>query len=139
MKSKLAIAALIAASFALVAPRASAQQKQAFESGNELYEQCGYEAVAGSTYGAYCIGYIAAIADSFNGVLIHIPPGATEGQMVDVVVQFLQANPAIRNDCASDLVFAALQGAFPMGAKTTLHSAPKRKARPALKVNLPQA
>lgn len=67
------------------------------------------------------IGYIVAIADEGEdksrpqprGTCFAIPNGVSSGQLAERVRKFLDRNPAIRGDVASNLVKASLSEAFP--------------------------
>ena len=87
--------------------------------GNDLLERCSASASANPIQWGVCLGYVMAIADALgqgrplNGVRACPPPDATSGQMMDVVRQWLERNPARRHLGGAPLVAAALQQAFP--------------------------
>ena len=65
-----------------------------------------------------CLGYIEAVSDAsevnaVNGYEACVPEAVTAGQLQDVVVQYLQLNPADRHLSAVGLVAHALSKAFP--------------------------
>jgi hypothetical protein len=97
----------------------------AFKTGNDLLQQC----KSGDFSDAeYCLGYISAVADTlekpsqpylkFRGKEIPLYRacfrlGVTQGQVRDVVVQWLEANPEHRDMEAAQLVSYAITLAFP--------------------------
>jgi hypothetical protein len=67
-----------------------------------------------------CIEYVSGVADGASAVQrearsrsVCIPRDAQLGQMKDVVVNYLQAHPEIRQNHSGELVLDALQRAFP--------------------------
>lgn len=104
---------------AVVAVGISHQSLAGFMDGNKLLERC--QSDAGSSHNIYCLGYVAGIADVFGerGSVLHghyracMPPGATNGQLRDVVVKWLQQYPERRHYDADSLVAAALSRTFP--------------------------
>jgi hypothetical protein len=90
-------------------------------SGNELLSRC----KAQNHERTWCLGYLQGfhnglvIADALGlrllgGTSVYcMPPNVTVGQIVDVVVRFLEQNPAIRHENAEWLTLAALTHAFP--------------------------
>jgi hypothetical protein len=87
--------------------------RSAFRSGNELYEQC--VAQERSTQAGYCMGYVAGLADAFvwDGTLCALRGGVTEGQVDDVVVNYLRAHPEEHHYSAASIAQRALILAFP--------------------------
>jgi Rap1a immunity proteins len=109
-----------------------------FQTGNTLLALC-TSADAGEK--GVCLGYVEGVTDAVTnatnnayfrrtGTTIKpiephwlpgsfVPPtacisaGVTGNQVRDIAVQYLQANPASRNDAAFPLVGAALEQAFP--------------------------
>ena len=100
---------------------ASGVASAGFETGNKLYDSCTAEkgATGYSTYLGLCVGYITAIADSMDckrtvGDLTWMPDeGVTAGQLMKVVVKWLDNNPQYLNYNASSVVAIALSEAFP--------------------------
>jgi hypothetical protein len=103
---------------------ALAQSAPSFKSGNALYAQC----AGGGTYDrGYCLGYVAGVADLraaevaatesgtdiMTAVKICRPHDATQGQAMDVVVEFFRRNPQMRNEQAAIQVEVALWKAWP--------------------------
>ena len=88
-----------------------------FMNGNQLLADCDSKDDEFYLKG-YCMAYIAGIADALGGNAINgyracIPLRATQGQVRDVVVQYLRARPDIRHLAAPGLVAEPLQTAFP--------------------------
>jgi hypothetical protein len=86
---------------------------QAFESGNELYQQC--TAASGSPQNVFCGGYVTAVSDSLESQrLVCTPKGTTAGQIKDVIVNYLRDHPAeTHHTTAYSLAELALMAAFP--------------------------
>jgi hypothetical protein len=88
-----------------------------FIMGNALYSYCAAP-TGDETATSICIGYIDAIVDvmganAINGFRACIPPTVRNPQLLDVVNQYLRANPAKRHFAAAGLVAASLSAAFP--------------------------
>jgi hypothetical protein len=58
----------------------------------------------------YCLGYVQGFTDA---AVVCIPKGVVVHQVLDVVVRFLRAHPAVRNMDASKLAHTALLEAWP--------------------------
>ena len=65
----------------------------------------------------YAMGYIVGVADTTQGITQCMAPSATAKQAQDIVLQFLLANPAIRNKTADLLVQSALKQVWPCPVK----------------------
>ena len=106
-------AAILAASLATASANATA-----FINGNDLYSYCATP-TKDETAPSICMGFIDAIVDvmaenAINGFSACIPlTGVKTPQLVDVVNQYLRANPAKRHFSAAGLVASALSSAFP--------------------------
>ena len=59
------------------------------------------------------LGYVMGISDALEGILHCSSSGVTSGQTRDIVKQYLEANPSIRDKSAETLASKALQDAFP--------------------------
>ncbi len=88
-----------------------------FQSGNSLLARCTSK---NANNRGFCYGYIAGITDvlaggrnNINGYRACFSRGQTVGQMRDIVVLWLQKNPAQRHYSAGGLVALALEKAFP--------------------------
>lgn len=103
-----AVALSIAACVLDVAPA-----NAAFYTGNELHEKCA------ETTPWFCMGFIAGVIDHSTGSLtrvICLPTGVTIGQVMDVVVNYLDDHPERRHRAAEEIVVDAGYQAFPCGA-----------------------
>ena len=93
-------------------PACAFSQPFHFMSGNEVYEDC--TGPKGPPKMGICIGYVVGISDALNmDGSVCTPANVTVGQVVDVIVNYLQANPKYRHISASLLAGAALREAFP--------------------------
>jgi len=91
-----------------------------FNSGSELLDMCAATQIDGAYHAkiAECRGYVTGVADAFN---CESPskgyrwqdPGVTMGQLVKVVVKWLNENPDKLHYGAGSLTAAALSEAFP--------------------------
>ena len=103
----------IAIALALIAPTPVSAD---FQTGNQLFSKCIAE---GTTEPAFCLGYLAGVADVMdvgnpvNRFRACVPGGVVMGQMKDIFVNALQRNPAERHYGAAGLAASALAGAFP--------------------------
>ena len=59
------------------------------------------------------IGYIAGVADAFNGAVFCMPQGTSRGQVHAIVKKYVDDNPAEWQEPAASLVAASLKAAFP--------------------------
>lgn len=88
-----------------------------FELGKSLKIKCSSD--LNSYDRAFCLGYIAGIADAMkdgnkiNDFKACVPDGVTEEQILSVVREFLKENPGNLQYTANDLVAFAFQDAFP--------------------------
>jgi hypothetical protein len=62
-------------------------------------------------------GYVLGVSDSLNGVAFCVPSQATKGQMVAIVIKYLNDHPDRWQYTAHSLVKDALLEAFPCGRK----------------------
>lgn len=102
--------------FALTCGMVGSAAGSAFLNGNDLYAYC-----TGSdnfTRGI-CLGYVEGMADSIGvmesvskAAVFCIPPVSAR-QARDVVVKYLQENPAHRHEAGATLVMEALHDAWP--------------------------
>ena len=86
--------------------------------GNQLLQDCETTNVSS----LYCLGYINGFSLGFAFVmnrwqvepkLICIPEGVTNGQIKDIVVQYIRENPQTRHESAQFLIVWSLEKAFP--------------------------
>lgn len=84
--------------------------------GNVLLEQC--ESRDNSVYEGACYGFITGVYDTsdgktWNGKTYCSPKGVTTGQLVKVVIKWLNEHPEALHNTAASLVQAAFLEAFP--------------------------
>ena len=80
--------------------------------GDELLGHCRKE--VGTPSRTYCFGYVVGVAEILHRRQeICLSPGVAPEHLMDVVVQYLQQIPAIRNEPAQISVSLALVRAFP--------------------------
>jgi hypothetical protein len=92
-----------------------------FQSGSQLLDRCATVMTEGADKSdqAYCLGYIAAVADTFSCSIplfdFYWKPSSqmTNGQLVRVVMNWLHDHPENLHFAASSVVANALQDAFP--------------------------
>ena len=89
-----------------VCANASAQ----FQSGNDLHKDIHDSSPQSNMY---ALGYIVGVTDAFIGTAICIPPGVSQGQLMDVVKNFLNRAPQARNLPANVLVMVAVEEHWP--------------------------
>ncbi len=115
MKKMIALAAVAASLFSGSA-RANDFKSTDYESGNSLLthiKEC-YPAVDAIGCG-YAMGYIAGtiISAQRNLISMCVPNGVPVSQLLDIVQKYLNENPGMRHNSASDLVVVAVVKAFP--------------------------
>jgi len=82
-----------------------------FYSGNELKENCNKPS---SSFGrGLCHGYVAGIIDAGSGILFCVPSNATLGQTTDMVIKYINENPAQLHNSADRIVVSAIAKDFP--------------------------
>ncbi|MBR9900405.1 MAG: hypothetical protein GYB19_10145 [Rhodospirillales bacterium] len=91
----------------------SISSAKADETGNELLNSCKSE--VGSHPFSFCMGYVNGMAQGFRVAtdFMCLPAKSTYGQVIDVVVDYLEENPSMRHLSAAFLVMNALFEAFP--------------------------
>jgi hypothetical protein len=116
-------ALLGAAAAAISCSNVAAQSETlTFKDGNSLYRDCTSES---SVLQAACGGYIIGVSDSHQAIFSALDAspsyclrtGVNVTQLKDVVVQFLQRNPQLRDYSAPTVIIPALQEAFPCPTK----------------------
>jgi hypothetical protein len=96
--------------WATLAVGGPAAAKSAFKDGNRLLRDCNSP---GAFSRGICLGFIQGVSDSpVNGSRICFPAGVLGSQLKEVVVRFLEANPAKRDQDAAELVTWALADAY---------------------------
>ena len=86
-----------------------------FYSGNELKEQCNKP--TGSYNRGICHGYVASTIDMGEDLLFCPPSKVTLGQMTDVVIKYMNENPAQLHKSADSIVVSAISKDFPCGKR----------------------
>jgi len=64
------------------------------------------------------LGYVMGVADSIQSVTACVPPSVTSGQVLDMVRNYLEANPAIRHFTADVIVTDVLKRTFPCATRS---------------------
>lgn len=114
------IAALVGLINILASPVAGAQTHGAAQTGNGFLQSCSRNAAG--TFQAGCVSYFSGIADTLVGIeltksdserQICFPSGIVYGQMMDITLNYLRANPSIRHLSTPNLVYLALRESFP--------------------------
>lgn len=88
--------------------------ENAFVSGNTLLSRLQSNSTADRAFG---LGYVAAVADAFDGESFCIPAGVNLRQMADVTQRMLESRPEMRHLTGAAFVTAALMQAFPCNKK----------------------
>jgi hypothetical protein len=84
---------------------------EALYDGNRLYEMCVAQDIVKKEY---CRAYISGMTDAFNwDRFVCNPKHTTEGQVRDVVLNYLRDHPETRHYSAPSLARQALSQAFP--------------------------
>ncbi|WP_408906328.1 Rap1a/Tai family immunity protein [Muricoccus nepalensis] len=98
-----------------------AQPQTRLENGNNYLPACREFANNSHAGNAYmrgsCYGRVAAIFDVSKYLGICAPDGVSGGQMVSVVVQYLERNPARWHEAITVLIIDAMQHAWPCGRR----------------------
>lgn len=81
-----------------------------FQSGNDLHQDINASSPQSNMY---ALGYIIGVTDSFIGTAICIPKGVSQGQLMDVVKNFLARAPQARNLPANVIVMVAVEEHWP--------------------------
>jgi hypothetical protein len=69
-------------------------------------------------YQMSALGYVMGVADTLQGVTVCMPPSVLSGQVLDMVRNYLEANPAVRHFSADMIVSDVLKRSFPCAART---------------------
>jgi hypothetical protein len=128
MFARLTLTAVFAGTAALLSASA-VQAQDSYYTGNDILASCTAPTTDPVHYAklATCRGYVAGLVDGVDfaaGVfalqnnepetkLICVPAGVTIGQLTDVVIAYLQANPATRHRSGAAEGLIALYRAFP--------------------------
>lgn len=81
-----------------------------FQSGNDLHKDINDSSAQSNMY---ALGYIVGVTDTLIGTTICIPQGVSQGQLMDVVKNFLNRAPQARNLPANVLVMVAVEEHWP--------------------------
>lgn len=88
----------------------ASQARAEFYTGNEILALC----KAGDySSKSICIGYIAGVFDALHSVKHCAPASVTAGQVRDMVVQAMEAEPKIRNETADVIAAHVFKNAWP--------------------------
>jgi hypothetical protein len=63
------------------------------------------------------LGYVMGVADAIQNAVACVPPSVLSGQVLDMVRNYLEANPAVRHLTADMIVTHVLKQAFPCAQK----------------------
>jgi hypothetical protein len=115
------LAAVLAVTLTAIAPAGAAQI-----SGQQLLSLCaaGMSSQEHRVEAAECLGFIVGVADTFDcmetnhGFTWNSRAGASQPELVGIVVQFLQSHPAMLPADGHRAVGAALAASFPCSPKT---------------------
>jgi hypothetical protein len=110
--------AIVCVVFALTCGLAGAAETgSAFLNGNDLY---GYCTASDNFKRGICLGYVEGMADSIGvmqsisaAAVVCFPHDVLASQARDVVIKYLQENPAHRHETGATLVMEALHDAWP--------------------------
>lgn len=80
-----------------------------FWDGNALWQRL----TGNTSQELVAMGYIMGVADAGHSVEHCPPPNVTSGQILDMVKQHLERNPAIRNRTADTIVLHVLRNQWP--------------------------
>jgi len=89
---------------------AGSAQAQEFLTGNTLLSNCKAADISSKSV---CLGYVVGAHDAAAGSVICSPDNVTQGQVRDVVVRWLEANPDKRHISADRAVMIALGSVWP--------------------------
>jgi hypothetical protein len=64
------------------------------------------------------VGYVAGVVDAYDTVLFCTPDTVTVGQMKDVVLKYMDANPAILHFTAHSIIRSVLESFYPCAKKS---------------------
>jgi hypothetical protein len=85
--------------------------------GNGLYDYCQNTVDTSAYRTAFCVGFISAVVDAYDGVMFCTPSGSTYGQDVDIVKRGFAAHPEERQKPAYLLVTKYLHDVWPCPVK----------------------
>jgi hypothetical protein len=80
-----------------------------FMTGNQLFSD-----MNGTTMEKmYSLGYVIGVMDTITNATVCPPANINAGQVMDVVKNYLEANPAIRHYTADSLIRSKLENTWP--------------------------
>jgi hypothetical protein len=89
-------------------------QAQQHRTGNDLYENCREKRQVEYVASGLCLGYIEGVFDTISETMRLCGwGGPSNGQLKDIVLQYLYEHPAERHKAANWLVTRAMLKAFP--------------------------
>ena len=104
----LGVALLLCSSFQPYSPSLAADHIP--HTGNDIFEECGHKTT-------YCIAYMDGVINAMLNYMQQwpfcIPDEVNNGQMADIVYQYMVAYPQIRHKEASTIIMWALANSFP--------------------------
>ena len=117
------VAAIVVAAWTLFPTPALAKNETA--TGNQLLQTCTDDGLSGEAF--TCLAYIEGVVDStqFYASLnllnrtICAPKGVTLGQMQDIVIAYLRANPGTRHLPSVYLITLSMREAFPCSGQAS--------------------
>lgn len=101
---------ILCAVSAIVFAGAAHADDGAFVNGNTLMSRLQSSSTTDRTFG---LGYVAAIADGYDGESFCIPPGVNVRQMADLTQRMIEQRPESRHLSGAAFTMAALMQAFP--------------------------
>lgn len=76
-----------------------------YQSGNALYNDLTDTSISSQMF---AMGYVVGVTDAFIGKELCVPRDVTQGQLTEVVTNFLASRPQLRHHPADILILAAL-------------------------------
>ena len=76
-----------------------------YQSGNALYSDLTDTSISSQMF---AMGYVVGVTDAFIGKELCVPRDVTQGQLTEVVTNFLASRPQLRHHPADILILAAL-------------------------------
>lgn len=102
---------------ALVLALCSVSAHAEFKDGNMLLREMNDE---GYVNPSVALGYVAGVFDVGQGINHCAPQNVTQGQVRDMVQQYLTTYPSMRNNMADRIVFHVLKSAWPCSPKRNI-------------------
>lgn len=107
--------AVLAVSATMLVLSYSALALGGFDTGNDFLANCTDQSAFRQ---GHCAGYVAAVADTLPAISEGygtpcIPASASLKQLMDISLQYVEDQPALRHHAAASLIFEAIKAAFP--------------------------